>query len=224
MLLLLLAQDKAALAQVHHEIPLFLSASNVSLQGFARIINHSEHAGTVQIHAVDDSGRRFGPVSLSLSAKETRHFNSEDLEQGNPSNGFSGGVGDGDGDWRLELETTLDIEPLAYVRTTDGFLTSMHEVAPARGNSMRHHVPFFNSGSNFYQQSRLRLINPGDRAAEIEIDGLDDHGEPPPMGGPVRLTLEAGEARVLTAQQLERGDPGLTGRFGDGALKHPLIL
>ena len=92
------------------------------------------------------AARAFGPVFLSLGAKETRHFNSWDLEQGNPIKGLSSGVGVGvgEGNWRLEFETMLDIEPLAYVRTTDGFLTSMHEVVPARGDSMSHHVPIFN--------------------------------------------------------------------------------
>ena len=174
---------------------------------------------------MDDGGQAFGPVFLSLGAKETRHFNSWDLEQGNPIKGLSGGVGVGvgEGNWRLEFETMLDIEPLAYVRTTAGFLTSMHEVVPARGDSLSHHVPIFNPASDLYQQSRLRLINPGDRAAEIEIDGLDDHGDPPPRG-PVRLTLEAGKVRVLTAQQLERGDSDFVGRFGEGRGKWRLFV
>ena len=189
----LLAHGQAALAQIHHQIPLVMSASNPSQQGFVRIINYSDRAGTVRVHAIDDSGRRFGPISFSLDPNETRHFNSQDLERGNPSKGLSAGVGDGSGNWRLELETDLDIAPLAYVRTSDGFLTSIHEVAAAQGISMRYHVPIFNPASNTDQQSRLRLINPGSISAEIEIDGLDDKGRSPPMGT-VSLTLLAGES------------------------------
>ena len=57
-------------------------------------------------------------------------FNSSELEDGNPAKGLSGGVGDdGDGDWRLELTSDLDIEALAYIRTDSGFLTTVHDVA-----------------------------------------------------------------------------------------------
>ena len=66
-----------------HTLPLVMSASNTVQQGFVRIINHSNQAGTVQIHATDDSGRRFGPVSFDVAAKASVHFNSDDLESGN---------------------------------------------------------------------------------------------------------------------------------------------
>ena len=124
----LLGQVPAALAQHEYTLPLVMSGSNAAQQGFVRIINRSDRAGTVRIRAIDDSGRRFPPVSLSIDAMETVHFNSQDLEEGNTSKGLSGSVGDGHGDWRLELGTDLDIEPLAFVRTSDGFVTSVHGV------------------------------------------------------------------------------------------------
>ena len=46
-LALLLAQAPAALAQNKHTLPLFVSASHQTLQGFARIINLSERDGVV---------------------------------------------------------------------------------------------------------------------------------------------------------------------------------
>ena len=114
-----------------HALPLMLSADSVQ-QGFVRIINQSSIAGTVRIYATDDTGARFGPVELDIAANETRHFRSIDLEDGNPAKGLSAGVGDGEGHWWLELRTHLDISPLAYIRTPDGFMTSMHDVAPHR--------------------------------------------------------------------------------------------
>ena len=207
-------------------LPLVTAASNAGQQGVVRIINRSDHASTVDLHAIDDTGRRFGPVSLSLGANATRHFNSEDLERGNPSKGMSGGVGDGSGNWRLELVTDLDIDARAYIRTTDGFVTSVYQVVPETETddaSTSYHVSFFNPASNRNQQSWLRLINPGDADAEVLIDGLDDRGEPPP-GGEVSLTLPAGEARLLTAQELEQGGDGFSGRFGDGTGKWQLFV
>ena len=85
----------------------------------------------------------------------TAHLNSTDLEDGNADKGLPTGVDDGDGDWRLELTTELDIEPLAYIRTPDGFVTSVHDVVEAEfvrastldGNgSILYHVRFFNPG------------------------------------------------------------------------------
>ena len=175
----------------------------------------------MQIHAIDDSGERFGPVTLSMEAKASRHFNSQDLESGNEDKGLPDGVGDGDGDWRLELETTLDIEPLAYIRTEDGFVTSMHDLV-VQGASMRYHVPFFNPGGNDSQVSRLRLINTSDTENEVTIVGLDDDGER--VEDDVRLTLPAGGARTVTAQELESGGSDLTGGFGDGAGKWHLFV
>ena len=224
----LLAQGRAVLAHSTHTLPLVTSASNSVQQGFVRIINHSSHAGTVEIHAIDDSGRRVGPISLSLDAGKTAHFNSMDLEDGNPSKGLSEGVGSGEGDWRLELATHLSIEPLAYIRTADGFVTSIHEVVRERG-SLRYHVPFINPGSNQSQRSSLRLVNPADTEVEVEIVGLDDRGERP-SGADVRLTLPAGSACTIGAQELETGEVrgqcrnGFNGNLGDGTGKWQLFV
>ena len=207
-----------------HSVPLVTAADNESREGFVRVINRDDRSGTVRIHAVDDEGVRSDPVELSLDAKQTRHFNSGDLEDGNPDKGMSGGVGDGTGNWRLELETDLDIEVLAYIRTPDGFLTSVHEVAAQAGDaSTRYHVPIFNPAKNVDQQSRLRLINLGDGPAQIRITGRDDQGDDPP-GGVVRLTLPAGAAHLLTPEELEQGSDEFSGRFGVGSGKWQLFV
>ena len=219
----LLVPGPAALAHgTAQVIPLMTPASNTSQQGFIRVINRSKHGGTVNIHAIDDSGTRFGPVALSLDAEATAHFNSEDLERGNSSKGLSVGVGDGQGNWRLELSSDLDFEALAYIRTGNGFVTSMHDTV-AEESPRRYRVPFFNPGSNLRQQSRLRLINSGAENTEVTITGLDDRGMPPPEGG-VGLMLPSGEAAMVTARQLELGDDELTGRLGDGTGKWTLVV
>ena len=199
---LLLAPGPAALAQNKHTLPLFISSSHQTLQGFVRIINRSDSAGTVTIHAIDDAGERFGPVTLSLGAGETQHFNSDSLRDGDPDKGLSGGIADGEGNWRLELETALDIVPLVYTRPKgEGFITSTHDVA---GNeSMVWKVPIFNPGSNTDQQSWLRVINVSGLDTEVEIEGLDDEGEPGAQT--LRFDLTADEAVLLNAQELEAG-------------------
>jgi len=205
-------------------LPFVTAASNMERQGFVRIINHSDRDGTVSVHAIDDTGQDFGPVSLSLGAMQTKHFNSTDLETGNEGKGLSRGVGDGSGNWRLMLSTDLNIEALAYIRTADGFVTNMHEVAAETSEgSNRYHVPFFNPGSNSNQESVLRLINPGSGRVSVAITGVDDAGDESPLGE-VSLKLESGAARMVNARELEQGGSGLSGGLGDGTGKWRLSV
>ena len=211
-----------------HAIPFFPSAADpLGRQGFARIVNRSGAPGTVTIDAFDDAGRNHGPVSLTLDAGETAHFNSADLEDGNAGKGLARGTGrPSEGDWRLVLTSDLDLTVLAYIRTTDGFVTAMHDVAPAAGGS--YVVAFFNPGSNSAQASMLRLVNPGSASASVTIHGVDDSGV---RAGPVRLSIPAGAARTVSAAEMESGATGLTGSLGDGAGKwrleveagHPIL-
>ena len=192
-------------------VPLLPAAGGLA-EGFVRIVNHSDRAGEVRIAATDDAGQRHEPVSLFIAANEAVHLHSEDLERGNVPKGLSAGIGTGTGDWRLYLASSLDIEVLTYVRAPGGFLTSMHDLAPASAGRRR--IAFFNPGSNRSQESRLRLINPGDAPAAVVITGTDDRGSSP---GEVRLTLDAGRSRTLSAQALETGaGDGLMGFLGDG--------
>ena len=217
-------QSDSRSTTTHGMLPFVPPASNVEQQGFVRIINHSNRAGDVKITAIDDRGRRFGPVTLSLRARSAKHLSSQDLENGNPGKGLSGRLGNGYGNWWLEVATDLEIEQLAYIRTSDGFVTNMHEVATEiPEGSNRYHLPFLNPGKNRDQESKLRLINPGSSRATIEITGLDDNGRAPPLG-PVRLTLNAGNALILTAGHLENGHPRTSGRLGAGAGKWRLSV
>ena len=201
-------------------VPLFPAADPSGPQGFARVFNRSAEAGEVRIAAFDDAGAEHGPVTLALDAGETAHFNSADLERGNAAKGLSGGVGAGAGDWRLEFAAELDIEVLAYLRTPEGFVTAMHDAAPAVDD--RHWVSVFNPGSNRNQVSRLRLVNRGTEPAEVDIRGVDDGGASP--GDAVRTAVPAGAARTFTAAQLEAGADGLEGALGDGAGKWRLMV
>lgn len=215
--------SQIVLAQTQYTLPLVMSASNDDQLGLIRIINHSDRAGTVEIYAIDDSGARFGPVSLSLDALEAVNFDSADLEEGNTLVNLSGGVGSGEGNWRLEMSSELDIVALAYIRAADGFVNSMHDVA-AEDAPMRYRVPTFNPST----RSLLRLINPHDADTTVTITGRDDRGEPSPEGE-VRLTLPPNAACTVTAPELESGDindcpSAFEGRFGNGWRKWRLLV
>ena len=224
-------------------VPMFPAASHPTQQGFVRVTNLSSTAGTVEIRGYDDEGTAHGPLTLQLPASRTVHFNSDDWENGNADKGLEGAAGDGEGAWRLEFESTLDLAVSAYVRTSDGFLTSMHDLVErdtcaveeveggriaARSERLvafrpcrdERRVPFFNPASNTRQVSSLRLVNRGDVDAATTIFGVDDDGA---ERGPALLSLPAGTARTLTSQELESGDgDGLNGALGDGTGKWEL--
>ena len=215
-LAVLIGWPMAAPAQTTHTLPLVRPADFSGQESLVRIVNRSATSGTVRITAIDDTGRRFGPVTLTLGARQALNITSGDLERGNAAKGLPVGVGNGSGSWRLELVTALTIEPLAYIRTPDGFLTSMHDEAPVSEDGS-HWVPFFNPGSNTSKVSHLRIINPGATAATVTVTGRDAAGDA--GSGTVSLTLPAGAARTLSAQDFERGGAGFSGRLGDGAGK-----
>ena len=204
-----------------HLIPLFASAADpLGRQGFARVINRSDEAGEVHIDAFDDEGTPRGPLTLTIGANETVHFNSEDLERGNSGKGLEGGTGLGEGNWRLELTSPLDLDVLAYMRTEDGFLTSLHDLVPRTESG--HRVVTFNPGRNTNQMSVLRVMNPGDEPAEVAIEGIDGKGESP--GEAVRVTVPSGSSRMLRAAELESGGTGFTGALGTGSSKWQLVV
>ena len=195
-----------------HRLPLFPAAGGLR-EGFARVINRSYSSGEVAIDAVDDGGARSGPVRLEMGARQAVHFNSTDLEDGNAAKGLVGSVGVvGKGDWRLELRSELDLMVLSYARTADGFLTSLHDLAPVAEDGS-HRVVFFNPGSNSRQVSKLRLINNGERAAAATVTGIDDEGS---ASGAVAVTVPAGSALTFTSAELEAGGNRFAGRLGDG--------
>ena len=202
-------------------VPLMLSTSDSTRQGFVRIVNESDESGSVRVFAFDDGGHAPDPIEIPLGAGQVVHFNSNDLEDGNAGKGIEGGSGGPvQGDWRLDVESALPVRVLAFVRTSDGFLTAMHDVLP-RDYDGRLVAHTFNPGGNMNQESRLRLVNTGQNDASVSIEGVDDRGND---AGPVRLTLSTAESRTLSAFDLENGAQGLTGTLGDGTGKWRLFI
>ena len=222
-----IATTAVAASAEDHLVPLFPAASDSVRQGFVRIINHGEESGEVSIEAIDDEGG-VHELTLSIDAGETLHFNSNDLEDVNADKGLSGTIASGQGDWRLDLTSDLDIEVLAYIRTQDGFLTAMHDLVPETDDGFR--VATFNPGRNVNQVSRLRLINPGDADATVTVYGIDDTGKRFPENDEegtsvVEISVPSGASRTFSAAELENGGAdGLTGKLGSGTGKWQLDL
>ena len=186
-------------------------------QGVLRIVNDTAEAATVRIFAIADAGTRSGPATIALGASAAVEFDATELRSANPAKGLSGGLGSFSGDVRLTIDSDAPIVPLAFVRASDGTLSAMHDsvrAGSAAQGAYRYDVPIFNLSTAVSQDSRLRLINAGDTSAAVTIEGNDDGDAA--TGGTVGLTLPAGGARTLTAQQLEAGGAGLTGQLGAG--------
>ncbi|MCZ0952633.1 MAG: putative Ig domain-containing protein, partial [Rhodospirillaceae bacterium] len=202
------------------EVDYLLPAGDERRQGFVRAINHSAEPGELSIEAFDAAGTAYGPLTMSIPANGTLHFTSEDLERGNAGAGLPDGVGVGQGGWRLVLDSERDIEVLSYVRTADGFLTAMHDVAPEDENGV-YRVAIFNPGSDTDRVSMLRLVNAAEVDATVTIRGIDEDGMSP--GSDVQVSVPAGQARNFSAADLEAGT-GVTGALGDGAGKWRLVV
>ena len=122
------------------DVPVLAPAGHATRQGFVRIVNRAGR-GAVHIDAFDDAGNR-RTTTLAVGAGRTVHFNSDDLERGNAAKGLLRGIGEGTGDWRLEVRGNgLDV--LTFMRTRDGFMTCLHDLVPAGDGD--HRVPIFNS-------------------------------------------------------------------------------
>ena len=198
-------------------------ASNLQQQGFLRLVNRQNSPAPVTVFGLDAAGARSpGTITLTLMPLEARQFNSQDLEQGNPAKGLTGSIGDGAGDWTVVVQSAADIEALTYIRTPDGFLTSMHE--RVTGNGVDWFVPMFNPAENPNQASRLRIVNTTTGAINVLIAASDDAGAS--GASQVGLAIPALRAVELTSVDLENGNAakGLTGALGNGVGKWTLLV
>ena len=156
-------------------VPLFLSASDPwQRQGFVRVVNRSDeprHGAHVEAVRRQRMGLRAAwNCEIGARAAVPLQLRRPGARQ-RPTRYWSGSTGPAAaGDWWLRLASDLDIEVLAYVRHADGFLTSMHDVAPKRGGI--HRVATFNPASNTRQLSLLRIVNlDAQSAAQVTIRG-----------------------------------------------------
>ena len=203
-------------AEEAHTVPYVPSASSEGHAGVVRIESRSAVPGEVRVVAVDDAGQRVEAGRLTLHARTAVEFEMAAMESGDASLGLAG-TGRGEGDWRLELSTNLDIEARAYARS-EGFATALHDATLLSGEV---EFPLFHPGGDA-RRSVLRLANARGEPAAVSVRGVDDAGR---AAGPVTVDLGAWEARGYAAEELESGSAaGLSGSLGDGAGNWRLFL
>ena len=85
-----------------------------SVPSRVRIINLSDTDGVVEIVGFDDEGEEYGPVELDIEAHASVVLLTRELENGAPDKGLMDGLGDGSGQWQIELTTDLQIGAVSF--------------------------------------------------------------------------------------------------------------
>ncbi len=190
------------------------TADEPEQQTFLRILNRSSDSGSVTISAIDDAGNAgASEITFSLTANDAQQMTSQDLENGNTDKGLTGALGDGTGNWRLTITSTLELDVMSLIRLPGGYLTNLSAVAPGSGNSRDLH--FVEPADEELRTSSLRVINTSNNVSTITISAVDDDGQIAPAGD-VTFSLNPLNAREITIGDLESGT-GVTGMLGDGS-------
>ena len=206
-----------AAAQYTYALPLVWYAGDPSRQGFVRLATVGVSAARVTVTAQDANGVTHGSFRLTIPGAGAVHFNSNDLEYGNRGKGIVG-VGNGTDVWHLTVTSNRLIDAMAFMRTSSGFLTSMHDFArhfSASGGGRLAALPILNPGSNTNQVGMIFLVNPNRRAVRVELVPFDDFGRTGRRRAVVNMP--AGYSRVVSAANLEV-------IWGDGTGKWSVLI
>ncbi len=205
----------APVADNVHRVALFGPADSTGAASKLRLTNRGAQALHANITGVDDTGvSPGGIVSVELEADESVLLAAQELEAGGPN--LLGALGDGEGQWRLRIDSDGDLAVMNLIETSDGRLANLSgvttTVVPAR---KAHVVTHFPSSAEASTEGVVRIVNRSGNRASIRIQPHDSTGWRYPS---LTLTLGAGEAANLDAWDLEQGNAskGLAGSTGPG--------
>ena len=209
--------DVAPAADNVHRVSLFNPADSPDAASRLRLTNRGGQALRAKITGIDDAGDSpGGTVSVEIAAGGSVLLTAAELEAGGAN--LLGALGDGEGQWRLDIASDGDLAVMNLVETPDGRLANLSGAAPTAVPARRVHVvagfPPSSEASN--ERGVLRIANSTDSPASIRIEAHDSAGW---RYAPLTLTLGANEAANLGAWDLELGNSakGLSGGAGPGA-------
>ena len=106
-----------------HRVVYFNPASNRRHVSKLRLANDGEQTAAVTITGLDDRGAQSGTVTLTVPAMSAATFTSAQLEAG--GEGLAGSLGDGNGKWRLRVESDVPLAVMSLVESRDGHLVNV---------------------------------------------------------------------------------------------------
>jgi hypothetical protein len=199
-----------------NEVYYFNPASNVFQSSILRLINLGAGAAKVTLTAIDDAGNSApgGPVVATVPQSGSIDLSAIDLEEGNGGLGLVGQFGNGQGKWRIAINSNRKLQAMSLVQTRDGKLTGLLSTVPVIDG--KHYILIANGAANTFQESFIRFINLSDAAGTIAIEGITDSGASA-LGSAV-LSIGPRESIQLKASEIEAGaaEKGLSGSIGPG--------
>ena len=209
--------DVAPVADNVHRVALFNPADSADAASRLRLTNRGAQALRADITGIDDAGASpGGMVSVEIAAHASVSLTATELEAGGSN--LLGALGDGAGQWRLDIASTGDLAVMNLVETSDGHLTNLSNATatavPARAAHVVDRFPSSSDVAN--ERGVLRIVNGTGNPASVRIEPNDVTGW---RHAPLTLTLGANEAANLGTWDLELGNAakGLSGSAGPSA-------
>ena len=199
-----------------HRVALFNPADSPHAASRLRLTNRGAQALRADITGVDDAGSSpGGSVSVEIAAHASLLLTAAELETGGSN--LLGALGDGEGQWRLDIASDGDLAVMNLVETSDGKLTNLSNASATTVPAREAHVVdrFPSSADTSNEQGVVRIVNSSESPAAVRIEPNDSTGWRYP---PLTLTLGAGQAANLGTRDLELGNAakGLSGSAGPG--------
>ena len=164
-----------------HRVALFHPADGPDAASKLRLTNRSAQALRADITGIDDAGAspggiRAASVSVEIAAHASVLLTAAELETGGSH--LLGALGDGEGQWRLDIASDGDLAVMNLVETPDGHLSNLSNATatavPARA---AHVVDRFPSSSDISKERGVvRIVNGSENPASIRIEPHDGAG------------------------------------------------
>ncbi|MYH15661.1 MAG: hypothetical protein F4149_10865 [Gammaproteobacteria bacterium] len=196
----------------------FNPASNWRQVSRLRLVNPSEEDAGATVTGVDDEGRSPGsPVVLTLPAGSACEVDAPALESGRglACGEPQAGLGNGEGKWRLLIESEGPLVAMGLLSSPAGQLSNLSGTAAPDAEGVWH-VPLFPPTSDpDGRQGFVRVASRSNRNGAVTVRAFDDSDVP---YRPLTLSLAANTAAQFNSDDLELGNPGkgLKGSTGPG--------
>ena len=114
-------------ASTSNMVWMFNPGSNTNQVSKLRVINNGSSAAAVSISGIDDAGVA-GPgsdLTFNITSGAVKEITAVELENGSSEKGLAGGIGDGQGKWRLTVKADKPVTVQSLLEAKAGFITNL---------------------------------------------------------------------------------------------------